>query len=203
MMFEIHNTNFLKASELVHELLVLQQIKAGRGIDGSSLPTHRLVREVVVRCLERLRAGDMITGGSNPGQPLALTEAGERQMRILLVDYLRELTGLYNEVRVDFQHRLTKFYMSGVRRVAFYPVSDTAEVVHSALQGSGLTLVAVVDDDPSLWGATFHGLIVQQPTTLSKIDVDGVICTTAAFESQIRAKILALPELRAQFLSLW
>lgn len=203
MMYEIHNTRFLKPSELLHDLLVLQQIRSGGFADGAALPTHRLARSEVEKSLERLRAGEWVTGGDQAGQPLALTAAGEKQLRVLLVDYMRELTGLYNEVIVVFQHKLAEYYMAGVRRVAFYPVSDTAEVVHAALQGSGLTLAAVVDDDPSLWGAAFHGLTIQSPASLAAASVDGVICTTAVFEKQIQEKMSAQPGLRTRVLTLW
>lgn len=188
---------------MVHDLLVLQQIKSGNFVDGQVLPTHRLARSDVEQCLDRLRTGELVTGGEGPGQAMALTEEGENQLRVLLVDYIRELAVLYNEVIVVFQHKLAEYYMAGVRRVAFYPASDTAEVVFAALQGSGLTLVAVVDDDPSLWGASFHGLTIQSPEMLLKADVEGVICTTAVFERQIQGRMSALPNLRARVLKLW
>lgn len=203
MMFEIHNTRFLKPSGLVQELLVLQQIKSGGLVGGQALPTHRIAREELATCLERLKAGEMVVGGESSSPEMALTEEGEKQMRILLVDYIRELTALYNEVIVVFQHKLAEYYMAGVRRVAFYPASDTAEVVYAALQGSGLSLEAVVDDDPSLWGASFHGLTIQAPATLANTAVEGVICTTAVFEKQIRENIATLPGLRARVLILW
>lgn len=201
MMFEIHNTRFLKPSDLVNELLVLQQIKSGAMIDGQALPTHRLARADMASCLERLKAGEMVSANGN-GLP-SLTPEGEKQIRVLLVDYIRELMLLYNEVIVVFQSKLTAYYMDGVRRVAFYPVSDTAEVVYAALQGTGLSLVAAVDDDPSLWGSAFHELTVQSPAILAGSGVEGVICTTAVFEKQIQEKMAALHGLRARVLTLW
>jgi len=60
-----------------------------------------------------------------------------------------------------------------------------------------------VDDDPSLWGSPFHELLVQAPSTLSSLEVDGVICTTAVFEEQIRARLALLAGVNAKFLTLW
>ena len=202
MMYEIHNTRFLKPSALMHDLLVLQQIKYGGFVDGQALPTHRLARSEVTGSLERLRTGGMVAGGYDAG-PLTLTREGEKQLRVLLVDYIRELTALHAEVIAIFQHKLAEYYMGGLRRVAFDPVSDTAEVVFAALQGSGLELVAAVDDDPSLWGAPFHGLVIQAPSRLVEAGVEGVICTTAVFEEQIREKMAALPNMSARLLALW
>jgi len=203
MMFELDNTLFLKPSELIHDLLILQQIKSGELAGGQALPNHRLSRQDIAGCLHRLEAGGFIHPNRGIGAEAKLTNDGEQQMRMLLVDYIRELMLLHNEVIAVFRKKLAQYYMADIRKVAFYPVSDTAEVVYAALAGSGLTLVAAVDDDPSLWGSPFHELLVQAPSTLSSLEVDGVICTTAVFEEQIRARLALLAGVNAKFLTLW
>lgn len=202
MMFEIHRAMFLRPSDVLYELLALQHAESGI----TAAPDETFVRYfppgVLEQCIERLVSREFVQ--VEPGtKQLELTAAGRKQLRVLMVDYTRELSLLYEEMLGFFKSRLLRFYMSGVRSVAFYPIGDTAHVARLALKSSGLSLAAAIDDDPLLWGADFHGLKVQGLETIDNQHVDAIILTTSVFESQLRERLSALRVLDAKVLSMW
>ncbi|MDE2038829.1 MAG: hypothetical protein KGO96_11900 [Elusimicrobia bacterium] len=118
-----------------------------------------------------------------------LNAAGQQRLRYLLVDYFQELLRLSGMARQLLRLKLVELYAQGARRVAFYPASETAEVAHSALEGTGLSLGMVVDDDDSKWGSKFHDMEIEPPSALSPERVDTVLITTCAFEKAVLARL--------------
>jgi hypothetical protein len=204
MMFEIHRARFLKASELLQELIVLQQLRSGNSLACGPLANSELTDAIVRSHVARLQSGGMVESRLKDGETvIELNAAGEQQLRVLMVDYMRELMLLHEEMIGIFRKKLAEFYLGGVRRVAFYPVGDTAEVVYLALQASGLSLELAVDDDPLLWGSKFHELSIRAPSTLIEAEIDGVILTTSVFEDVIRRRMEATSPLKIKLFSLW
>lgn len=204
MMFEIHRAQFLKASELLQELIVLQQIQSGNSLARSPVANNELTAATVRGHLARLEnAGLLESRQEGLETVLELNVAGAQQLRVLMVDYMRELMLLHGEMIGAFRKKLAEFYMRGIRRVAFYPVGDTAEVVYLALQASGLSLELVVDDDPLLWGSKFHELPVKASSALAEVQIDGIILTTSVFEDAIRRRMEAAGPMKTKLLSLW
>lgn len=204
MMYEIHRARFLKASELLQELLVLRQIQSGTPPSRGPLANSELTDASWRSHLARLQETGLVQCRQEGTETVpGLTSTGEQQLRVLTVDYMRELVALHGEMIGIFRKKLAEFYLGGVRRIAFYPVGDTAEVVYLALQGSGLALQLVVDDDPLLWGSMFHELPVSEPARLKVADIDAVILTTSVFEPAVRQRLETMGQMKARPLSLW
>jgi hypothetical protein len=204
MMFEIHRARFLQATVWLQELVALHQVKSGSQLSRGPMANSELTDAILLGHVERLLKGGLIERTVEGGETsLGLNTAGEQQLRILMVDYMRELMLLHGEMIEIFRRKLVEFYLDGVRRVAFYPIGDTAEVVYLALQASGLSLKAAVDDDPLLWGAKFHELVVAQPSSLVGTDIDGIIMTTSVFEAAIRQRVEVMGNQKVRLLSLW
>ena len=202
MMFEVHRAAFLKPSEMLYDLLALQHAESGLTVPGEETPVRYFPAGVLEDCIERLVARELIVADSGTGR-VSLTAAGRRQLRVLMVDYTRELNLLYEEMLGVFRSRLMEFYLAGARAVAFYPIGDTAHVAYLALKSSGLNLAAAVDDDPLLWGADFHGVKIESLESLRGRKVDAIILTTSVFESQVRERLANFSGINARILSMW
>jgi hypothetical protein len=202
MMFEVHRAMFLKPSDILYDLLTLQHAEAGTATRAEDTFVRYFPPGVLEQCIERLISRDLISMERSTGR-LTLTAAGRKQVRVLMVDYTRELSLLYEEMLGFFKRKLMEFYMSGVRSVAFYPIGDTARVAELALISSGLTLTAAIDDDPLLWGAEFHGRKIEALDAILNKRVDAIVLTTSVFEAQLRQRISALGPLDVKVLSMW
>ena len=119
-------------------------------------------------------------------------------MHYLLVDYVNDLAALHEGARDILRRSLAPLSLGGIRRVAFYPHGETAEVAFSVLESLDLELVGIVDDSPRKWELMFHHLRVRPPTELPQIRPEAVVVTTTLFEERIvkRVRSMALDGVR-------
>lgn len=197
--FDFDKAQFLTASSLAHELLILSEI----GRNGYAVPaktSFRALNDMIVqgyllelteqKLIEKQREGNDTV--------VRLTAAGQDRLRYLMVDYVQELLSLYGKARDFFRTRLADYYLQGVRSVALYPTGETAEVIYDAMGDSGLKLVAAIDDDPMRWDTRFHGVPISGPETIRELDINGVIVSTCVFVNEITERIrgMNLPNVR-------
>jgi hypothetical protein len=191
-MFRLHRSQFLRPRERLYELLALQE--AARGGIFPEGPTDSVFdRRTIVGYLTDLEGRGLLAGtGESAPRRLRLTDAGRRRLHYLLVDYVRELATLNESARQILRRSLAELSLAGVRRVAFYPHGETAEVTFAVLESLGVELVAIVDDSPLKWDTPFHHLRVRPSADLAVVRPEAVIVTTSAFEEQIVARITAM-----------
>lgn len=192
MLFDEKTTSFLRPSRLLYELLVLTELdKIGTLRWEETGSQEGLQSLIAAGFLEQLAEQGWVEDiGTWPHSRLyQLTEAGRRRIRFLLVDYFHELLKRYDIARSIFRRRLSQLYAEGSRRIAFYAASESAEVAYSALENTGLELVAIIDDNPDKWGTMFCAHKVQAPDRVFNQGVDTVLITTVAFQDQIYERI--------------
>jgi len=193
MLFDPERTSFLRPSSLLYELIVLKEIEKNGFVAAPRTSFRELAATLVQASITRFQELGWIRPAIEDGQSVyRLTPDGVQRVRLLMVDYIRELNSLNGAAVAIFRKRLATFYMEGVRRVAFYPLGETAEVVYRALQDTGLTLVAAIDDDASRWDSEFHTIRIQGPRAITEKKIDAVIVTTCAFQVDVIRSIEAL-----------
>ena len=66
---------------------------------------------------------------------------------------------------------------SGVKRLAFFGVSDEMEVAYITLQGLDMKLVGIVDDEKN-WGKKVFGYEVIGSSEVKKLNPDAILVTS-------------------------
>ena len=83
----------------------------------------------------------------------------------------------YAEMKKQISRKLIEMQSSGVKRVAFYGVSDEMEVAYITLQGLDIKLVGIVDDEKN-WGKKVFGHKVMGPSDVKKLNPDAILITS-------------------------
>lgn len=193
MIYRLQRALFLRPRERLYELLALQEAdcRGGLVLDGTAEGVFD--RRTINGYLADLEGrGLLVREDEARGERFRLTEAGRRRLHYLLVDYVGELARLHESAREILRRSLAPLSLAGVRRVAFYPHSETAEVAFSVLESLALELVAVVDDSPEKWEMPFHHVRVRPPADLVEIRPDAIVITSSLFEERIVAKITSM-----------
>ena len=124
-------------------------------------------------------------GKTNRTQSYHLTGPGRNELISLLLSYSAEIIQLYSTAKREIVQKLDQLKGEGIRKIALFGAAETAEVVHTALRGTLLTVTAVVDSDPSKQGKPFDGLIIQPPEHLKDTDAEAVVITSFAKQQEI------------------
>lgn len=186
MFFDFRRTGFLRPRERLYELLALEHFADSGGTSDSRVE-GTFDRRTLRRYGEVLQKSGFIEATGDGG--FRLTETGRSRARYLLVDLVRELRGLNERAHDILRRSLAPLAFAGIKRVAFYPFSETAEVAAALLEDLGLELVAVIDDDPGKQGARFRHLRIEPLEALREKQVEAVIVTTAVFRDKVMERI--------------
>lgn len=124
------------------------------------------------------------------GRVYRLTEGGEHCLAYHQVSYRAELVRLRRSARVRFCEFFRELRDQGVARVVLYGAGETGEVALDALEGGGpVTVLAVVDDDPTKQSEDFHGVRVIALDAVEGLRLDAVVVTSISFGEEIRARL--------------
>ena len=127
-----------------------------------------------------------VSGKSNRTRAYHLTEKGKEFLSRHFLAFSTETVQLYASVKHEITSILQEFYNDGIRTVVLFGASDTAEIVHTALQDTRLVVIGVVDSDPVKQGKLFNGNIIQSPGNICTISPDAVLITSFARQTEIR-----------------
>ena len=130
---------FLLLSEIEQEESVSQRELASRlgialGLVNSYLKNLVAKGFVRIRSFPKNRYGYLLT-------PQGLAEKSR-----LAYQHLSYFTNLYQIARQDYLALFRTLHTSGIRRVSFCGVDETAEIAYLSLRETGLELVEVMDD---------------------------------------------------------
>jgi DNA-binding MarR family transcriptional regulator len=131
--------SFLLLSEIEQEETLSQRELASRlgialGLVNSYLKNLVAKGYVRIKSFPRNRYGYLLT-------PQGLAEKSR-----LAYQHLSYFTNLYQSARQDYLALFRSLHISGIRRVSFCGVDETAEIAYLSLRETGLELVEVMDD---------------------------------------------------------
>ena len=110
-----------------------------------------------------------------------LTTKGAAEKTRLTYEYIKYSYGFYRDARKKLNQLFRKLQSQGVKDLVFIGATDLAEIAYLTLQGTDITLAAVLDDDRI--GKEFINHTVQATDRLGTIDFDRILITaTESFE---------------------
>jgi len=193
MMIRPLRTTFFTPTIKLRRLSILLAVH-----DSPNLSQHKIARlthlssSMVNNYIRTLHQEGLIhvTGATNRTQRYHLTPEGRVELFALILLYSTEIIQLYGAAKRALAERLLGLHSEGIRTIALFGAAETAEVVHAALKGTPLSVVAVVDSDPSKQGKPFNGLAIQAPAALKEARPDAVVITSFAKQEEIHESIL-------------
>ncbi len=191
-MIEPFNSKFLLPNKLYRQLSVLMAIRTTARISQHQIAklTH-LSSSMVNNYMKELQEKKWITisGKTNRTHSYHLTPVGQAELISLLLNYSSEIIQLYTAAKREVAERIKNLCSEGVRKVALFGAAETAEVVHAAAKDLPLQIEAVVDSNPAKQGTRFNGLTILAPEELKKKNIDAILITSFARQTEIQGLI--------------
>lgn len=191
-MIEPFNSKFLLPNKLYRQLSVLMAIRTKARISQHQIAKlTNLSSSMVNNYMKELQEKKWITisGKTNRTQSYHLTPVGQAELISLLLNYSSEIIQLYTAAKHEVAERIKNLCSEGVRKVALFGAAETAEVVHAAAKDLPLQIEAVVDSNPAKQGTRFNGITIQAPEELKKKNIDAILITSFARQTEIQGLI--------------
>jgi ribosomal protein S25 len=99
-----------------------------------------------------------------------------------IIQHYTELKGVINERLLEMERR-------GIRKIAFYGISNEMEVAYITLQGGNLNLVGIVEDDEKLRPQIILGYEVEPVSRVMELKPDCVLITALTECEQKKERI--------------
>ena len=179
-MVDNKNTLF-KPSESMRDLQFLEELERNPTTSQRELSRKfNIALGVTNACIKRMVRRGLIKLRGIPPRRIAyyLTPKGFAEKTKLTLSFFSYNIHHYAEIKKQISQKLLEMQKRGVKRVAFYGVSDEMEVAYVALQGVNLDLVGIVDDDEKKQGMKLFGYQVQRPELIPSMRPDGVLITS-------------------------
>jgi DNA-binding PadR family transcriptional regulator len=173
--------DLFKPPKEIRELTLLRELESNPVISQREL-SHKcgIALGITNACLKKMTLKGWIrvqdSGHQKKGYyitPKGLTEKSDLMLKIVSYNarhygYLKDLiTKILQEVRNE-----------GVLRIVFYGVSEEREVAYLSLQGVGIELAGIAEDDDKTISKTFFGHKVGNVKNAVLLDPDGILITT-------------------------
>jgi len=178
-MAQNYNTLF-KPSEEMRDLQLLEEIGQNPKVSQREL-SHKygIALGVTNACIKRMARRGLIKLKGIPPRRIAyyLTPKGFAEKTKLTLSFFSYNIHHYAEIKKQISKKLLEMQNSGVKRVAFYGVSDEMEVAYITLQGLDMKLVGIIDDEKN-WGKKVFGYTVIHPRVAVNVAPDGILITS-------------------------
>ncbi len=194
-MLKIFDSQFLAPNKEYKKLALLSTIDSAPDCSQHYLGrVTSLSSSMVNNYIKTFKKEALITvsGETNRSVSYHLTEKGKKFLSSTLLVYSAEVIQIYGTIKRGIEEILKEHYNNGVRNVVFFGVSETAEVVYTALKNTEIEITGVVDSDKNKQGNTFNGLIIEKPENISKLKPDGLLITSFAKQEEIYSIALNL-----------
>jgi len=175
--------HLFKPSERMRDLQFLKEIEQNPKVSQRELSNKfGIALGVTNACIKRMARRGVIRLKGFPPRRIAyyLTPKGFTEKSKLMLHFLSYNIQHYAEMKKSISKRLLEMQNRGVKRVAFYGVSDEMEVAYVTLQGLKVKLVGILDDSETLQGKQLFGYRVQKPEILTSLRPEVVLVTSLA-----------------------
>jgi DNA-binding MarR family transcriptional regulator len=142
--------DLFKPSERMRDLQFLEEIEQNPKISQREL-SHKfgVALGVTNACIKRMARRGLIKLKGIPPRRIAyyLTPKGFTEKTRLTLSFFSYNIHHYAEMKKEISKKLLDIQNSGVKRIAFYGISDEMEVAYITLQGLDMRLVGIVDEE--------------------------------------------------------
>ncbi len=172
---------FFKPSESMRDLQLLEEIEQNPRTSQREL-SHKfgIALGVTNACIKRMARRGLIRLKGIPPRRIAyyITPKGFAEKANLTLRFFSYNIRHYAEMKKQISKKLIEMQNSGVRRVAFYGLSDEMEVAYVTLQGLHMKLVGIMDEEKNR-GKRFFGYKATDPKEVKNLNPDGILITSA------------------------
>ena len=173
--------NYLfKPSEHMRDLQLLGEIEQNPRVSQRELSNKfGIALGVTNACIKRMARRGLIRLKGFPPRRIAyyLTPKGFSEKSKLTLRFLSYNVHHYAEMKKVISKKLLEMEQSGVKRVAFFGVSDEMEIAYITLQGSDMKLVGIADEEGGEQGTRFLGHKVLSLGEVRGLNPDAILIT--------------------------
>jgi len=169
-----------KPSERMRDLQLLEEIELNPRISQREL-SHKfgIALGVTNACIKRMARRGLIRLKGMPPRRITyyITPKGFAEKANLALRFFSYNIRHYAEMKKQISKKLIEMQNSGVKRVAFYGLSDEMEVAYVTLQGLHMKLVGIMDEEKNR-GKRFFGYKATDAKEAKNLNPDGILITS-------------------------
>ncbi len=169
-----------KASERMRAFQFLEEIEQNPKVSQREL-SHKfgIALGVTNACIKRMARRGLIILRGIPPRSIAyyITPKGFAEKANLALRALSLNVRHYAEIKKQFAKKLLEMQNGGVKRVAFYGLSDEMEVAFVTLQGLRMKLVGIIDEEKNQ-GKNVFGYRVIGLSEVKRLKPDAILMTS-------------------------
>jgi len=174
------NYNLFKPSDSMRDLQFLEEIEQNPKVSQRELSNKfGIALGVTNACIKRMARRGLIRLKGFPPRRIAyyLTPKGFSEKSKLMLHFFSYNIQHYAEMKKLISKKLVEMRQTGVKRVAFFGVSDEMEIAYITLQGSDMKLVGIADGDGGKQGARLLGHKVLSIGEVKGLNPDAILIT--------------------------
>ncbi len=175
------SSTLFKPSERMRNLQLMEEIERNPKISQRELSNKfGIALGVTNACIKRMARRGLIRLKGIPPRRIAyyITLKGFAEKSKLTLRFLSYNIHHYAEMKKLISKKLLEMEEHGVKRIAFYGVSDEMEIAYITLQGLNLKLAAIIDMDEKKQGTQFFGHKVISPREVKTLRTDAILVTS-------------------------
>jgi len=173
-------TYLFKPSDRMRDLQFLGEFELNPRISQRELSNKfGIALGVTNACVKRMARRGLIRLKGFPPRRIAyyLTPKGFSEKSKLMLHFFSYNIQHYAEMKKLISKKLVEMQQSGVKRVAFFGVSDEMEIAYITLQGSDMKLVGIADEDGGKQGTRLLGHKVLSLGQMKGSNPDAILIT--------------------------
>jgi DNA-binding MarR family transcriptional regulator len=173
--------NLFKPSDSMRDLQFLEEIEQNPKVSQRELSNKfGIALGVTNACIKRMARRGLIRLKGFPPRRIAyyLTPKGFSEKSKLMLHFLSYNIQHYAEMKKLISKKLLEMQQTGIKRVAFFGVSDEMEIAYITLQGSGMKLVGIADEDGGKQGTRLLGHKVLSIGEVKGLNPDAILITS-------------------------
>lgn len=184
--------HLFKPSERMRDLQLLEEIEQNPRISQRELSNKfGIALGVTNACIKRMARRGLIRLRGFPPRRIAyyLTPKGFAEKSKLMLHFFSYNIQHYAEMKKVISGRLLEMQVDGIRRIAFYGVSDEMEIAYITLQGSNIKLIGIIDENEMKKGIKLFGHRVVGFEEVRNLKADAILITSVR-EQAVSVKAL-------------
>ena len=165
----------------IRELSLLQELEKNPIVSQRELSNKfGIALGVTNACIKRMAKRGLIRLKGLPPRRIAyyLTPKGFAEKSKLMLHFFSYNIQHYAEMKKMISKKLLEMQEDGIRRIAFYGVSDEMEIAYITLQGSEMKLAGIIDESEMEKGAKLFSHKVIGLKEVKNLKVDAILVTS-------------------------
>ena len=180
--------SLFKPSEPMRELQFLYELEKNPSVSQRELSNKfGIALGLTNACIKRMVRRGWIRLREIPPRRFGyyVTPRGFAEKSKLTLTYLVYNVHHYARLKNMIAETFVEMVSQGVRRLIFYGVSDEMEVAYVILQGTGMELVAIVDDEDAVQGKRVLGKKVRRVGEIDGLNAEAILVTSILEKDRI------------------